>query len=179
MSEDTGSGRSPTAAGWRIKAGSAILVLSIIVPAVGIAVVAGLDLSAAMTATVSGTLLAGGEVLGILAVAVMGKPGYVYIRSQALKFIKHYGPPREVSRGRYRIGLVMFCLPILFGWASIYAADYIPGFTQDPLPYAIGGDLLLLASLFVLGGNFWDKIRSLFVHDAVARFPGSSAAGPG
>ena len=38
--------------------------------------------------------------------------------------------------------------------------------------------LLLLASLFVLGGNFWDKIRSLFVHDAVAQFPGSSPADP-
>jgi hypothetical protein len=30
--------------------------------------------------------------------------------------------------------------------------------------YAIGGDLLLLASLFVLGGDFWDKIRALFVY---------------
>jgi len=27
----------------------------------------------------------------------------------------------------------------------------------------VTGDLMLLASLFVLGGDFWDKIRALFV----------------
>ena len=69
-----------------------------------------------------------------------------------------------------KIGLVMFCTPILFGWLSIYTAGYIPAFAQNPFPYALGGDLLLLASLFVLGGDFWDKIRSLFVHDAEVHF---------
>ena len=28
------------------------------------------------------------------------------------------------------------------------------------------GDLVFVASLFVLGGDFWDKVRALFVHDA-------------
>ena len=43
------------------------------------------------------------------------------------------------------------------------------------MPYAVGGDLLLLSSLFPLGGDFWDKIRSLFVHDAEVHFPVVSA----
>ena len=30
--------------------------------------------------------------------------------------------------------------------------------------------LILLASLFVLGGDFWDKLRSLFIHDATVSF---------
>jgi hypothetical protein len=34
--------------------------------------------------------------------------------------------------------------------------------------YVIGGDVLLVSSLFVLGGEFWDKLRALFVHDARA-----------
>ena len=34
-----------------------------------------------------------------------------------------------------------------------------------------GGDLLLLTSLFVLGGDFWDKLRALFFHQAKAVFP--------
>ena len=38
------------------------------------------------------------------------------------------------------------------------------------LTYAIGGDILLVTSLFVLGGNFWDKIRSLFIYGAAVRF---------
>ena len=42
---------------------------------------------------------------------------------------------------------------------------------EDPIPYAVGGDLLLLASFFVLGGDFWDKLRSLFIYDAHAVIP--------
>ncbi len=158
------------AAGWRLKLGVAIFLLSIVVPIVGVPVVAAFGLSATMTASISGVLLASAEVFGILAVAVMGKPGYLYVKNLVFGFLKQYGPPKEVSRFRYRIGLVMFCVPILFGWLSLYAADMIPGFTHDPLPYAIGGDLLLLASLFVLGGNFWDKIRSLFVYASEVSF---------
>jgi hypothetical protein len=33
---------------------------------------------------------------------------------------------------------------------------------------------MLIASLFVLGGNFWDKLRALFVADAVAVIPQDS-----
>ena len=170
MNEQTGLAAQP-ATGWRLKLGVIIFLLSIIAPLAGIPAVAALDLSATMKTTLSGGLLIGAEVLGVLAIAVMGKPGYVYIKSRVFGFLKRYTPPDEVSRSRYNIGLAMFCVPILFGWISIYAADYIPGFSQNPLPYAIGGDLLLLVSLFVLGGDFWDKIRALFVHDAVVHFP--------
>jgi hypothetical protein len=39
---------------------------------------------------------------------------------------------------------------------------------------------LHLASLFVLGGDFWEKLRSLFVHKAYAVFPEQPAvAGAG
>ena len=82
---------------------------------VGVLVMAALGLSATMTTTLSGVLLASAEVLGIVAIAVMGKPGYAYIKNRVLGFLKQYGPPAEVSRGRYIIGLVMFCVPILFG----------------------------------------------------------------
>jgi hypothetical protein len=46
----------------------------------------------------------------------------------------------------------------------------IPGFLPDPVYYALGGDILFVAGLFVIGGDFWDKIRSLFVHDSEVRF---------
>ena len=169
MSEQTNPSELPTE-NWRLTLGVIIFLLSIIVPAAGIPIVAAFDLSATMTASVSGGLLIGAEVLGILAVAVMGKPGYLYIKSRVFGFLKRNGPPHKVSRCRYNTGLVLFCIPILFGWVSIYVADYIPGFSQSPLPYAIAGDLLLLVSLFVLGGDFWDKIRALFIYDVEVNF---------
>ena len=168
MSDTTGSA---AITGWRLKASLALLILSIIVPAAGVWLVTTLDLSTTLAATFSGALLMGGELLGVTAVAIMGKPGFEYIKTRVFGFLKRYGPPQEVGRVRYGIGLVMFCIPILFAWLAIYLGDYLPGFAQDPLPYALGGDILLLTSLFVLGGDFWDKLRSLFVHNAVAQFP--------
>ena len=169
MSDQTVS-EAPPAAGWRLKLGVSIFVFSILVPVVGMPIVAVIDLSTSVRATVIGGLLMCGEGFGILAVVVMGKPSFQYIKSRVFAFLKEVGPPQRVSCIRYNIDLVMFCIPILFGWASVYAANYIPGFSQNSFSYAIGFDLLLLASLFVLGGDFWDKLHALFVSDAEVHF---------
>ena len=169
MSEHTGTSESP-APGWRLQLGIVLFVLSIVLPLAGVPLVASLGLSVSITGTVSGALLVGAEVLGIVAIAVMGKSGYVYLKNRVFGFLKQVGPPDEVSRRRYTLGLVMFCVPILFSWVSPYASSWIPVVTTHPLPFALGGDFLLLTSLFVLGGNFWDKIRSLFLYDARSCF---------
>ena len=158
------------AAGWRLKLGVTLFGLSIVVPAIGIPLVAAIGLSATTLATISGVLFAGSEILGIAAIAVMGKPGYAYIKNRVFGFLRQYGPPAEVSRTRYRIGLVMFAVPILFGWVAPYASGLVPDYVDNEFTYAIVGDLLLLASLFVLGGDFWDKLRALFFHEAKAVF---------
>ena len=170
MNGHTSTAEKP-AFGWRLKLGAGLFGLSIVLPLVGVPLVTALGLSAARTGSISGILLMAAEVLGLCGVAVVGKSGYGYLKNRVLGFLKRHGPPKQVSRLRYTIGLVMFSVPILFGWLSVYAAEFIPAFTGTPFRYALGGDLLLLASLFVLGGNFWDKLRSLFVYDAEVRFP--------
>jgi len=169
MSEHTSTSEKP-AADWRLKLGVALFGLSILLPIVGIPLVTALGLSTTMTASVSGALLVGAEVLGVCAVAVMGKSGYAYIKNRIFAFLKQHGPPQKVSRGRYNIGLVIFFVPLLFGWLSPYISKWAPGLLSHPLPYAVGGDILILTSLLVLGGDFWDKIRSLFFHNAEVRF---------
>jgi len=170
MNEDISNVAVP-AAGWRLKLGVTLFALSIVLPVLGVPLVAVLGLSAAAVATISGAMLVGSEVLGIVAVAVMGKSGYAYIKNRVFGFLKQYGPPAEVSRTRYTIGLVMFAVPIVFGWLAPYAADLIPGYQDNEFTYAIVGDLLLLVSLFVLGGDFWDKLRALFIRGAKVAFP--------
>jgi hypothetical protein len=161
----------PKLESWRLKLGAGLFGFSILLPLAGVPMVGLFDVSTGMSATLTGGLLVAAEVMGLAAVGVMGKSGYALIKKKLLGLIKQYGPPNKVSRLRYRIGLVMFCTPIVFGWVSIYTARWIPGFENDPFLYAVGGDLMLLSGLFVLGGDFWDKVRSLFVHDAEARFP--------
>jgi hypothetical protein len=160
-----------SAAGWRLKFGVGLFVLSIALPVLGVPLVAVMGLSTGVVATISGALLGGSEVLGIVAVAVMGKSGYAYIKNQVFGFLRRYGPPAEVGRIRYSIGLVMFTTPIILGWLAPYGADVIPGYVDNELAYAIAGDLLLLTSLAVLGGDFWDKLRALFIHRSKAVIP--------
>jgi len=164
MSEQAITSEHP-ASGWRFKLGIVLFLLSVLLPLVAIPLAATLDLSAAMATSVASALLMGGEVLGLSAVAVMGKSGFAFIKNRVFGFLKQYGPPQKVSRIRYNIGLVMLGIPILFAWLSVYVADYIPGFSKNPLPYALAGDVLLLISLFVLGGDFWDKVKALFVYN--------------
>jgi hypothetical protein len=158
------------ATGWRLKLGIAIFGLSILLPVAGIPLVTALGLSTTMIASVSGTLLVMSEVLGVCAVAVMGKSGFAFIKNRVFAFLKQHGPPQKVSRVRYNIGLVLFSVPFLFAWLSPYISKWVPVFLSHPLPFAIGGDILILASLLILGGDFWDKICSLFIHDAEVHF---------
>jgi len=175
--EQAGAAGTPATAGWRFKLGVALFVISMIGPLLALPAIALLGLSAAMTATVSGLTLGGAEVLLIVAAAVMGKSGFAYLKQRAFGLLKRYGPPAQVGRVRYGIGLVMFVVPVAFGWAMPYAADLLPNLDANLLIYGIVGDALLLASLFVLGGDFWDKLRSLFVRDARAVFPEPALAG--
>ena len=152
--------------GWRMTLGILLFACSIAFPLVGIPVLSTIGLSTADTASISGALLVGAEVFGIVAIAVMGKSGFANIKKQLSRLIVKIGPPQKVSKTRYIVGLVMFSITILFGWVSIYIADSIPGYADSPLSYAIGGDLLLISSLFILVGDFWDKLRALFVYDS-------------
>jgi len=52
----------------------------------------------------------------------------------------------------------------------------IPGFPEYQIQMALTIDVLLVFSFFVLGGDFWDKVRALFMHKARARFPEPGAA---
>ena len=103
-------------------------------------------------------------------VAPMGKAGFDYIKARVFGFFKRHAVPRTVSRTRYRIGLALFLLPVLFGWLAPYGPGAIPGYESQRLAVSLAGDLLLLVSLFVLGGDFWDKLRALFIYEAKVRF---------
>jgi len=160
---------------WRIKVGFAIFAISIGWPIL-IPILSALGAPATAIAAFSGVMVVAAELMLIAGAAVAGKEGFAFIKATVFGFLRPYGPPREVSRTRYTIGLVMFAAPIMFGWASPYFGHHLPGFETGALIYAVAGDVMLLISLFVLGGAFWDKLRSLFQHDAYAVLPDRLAA---
>ncbi len=159
----------------RLLFGGAVFVLGLLCPLL-VSLVATSALPIEWKTVLSGLLLLGiPELFMLAAAAILGKSGFDYFKGKIFGFLKGYAPPDTVSRTRYRIGLAMFLLPLLFGWLTPYVLPVLPDYEAHRIAYGVPGDLLLLASLFVLGGDFWDKLRALFVRDAKAQFPDREA----
>lgn len=127
--------------------------------------VISLDLSTGATSIISGILALGvPELFMLIAVAILGKSGFNYLKQKIFWFFKKYGPVDDVGPVRYKVGLMLFSSPLIFGFIWPYASRNFPFLDQYSVWMYIGGDAILLSSLFVLGGDFWDKLRSLFVY---------------
>lgn len=153
---------------WRFRLGIMLFILGLIFP-VFIPLALMIDMSAGMKTAVTGMMAVGiPDLMWIAAAAVVGKEGFKAIRNKFFNYLKKHGPPDQVSRTRYRIGLVMFVLPLLFGWLEPYTATILPGYESYRLVYNISGDVLFISSFFVLGGDFWDKLQALFTYRSKA-----------
>ncbi|MBW1725926.1 MAG: transporter suffix domain-containing protein [Deltaproteobacteria bacterium] len=156
---------------WRLRLGVIVFVIGFLSPLL-IPLVTASELSTKWKAVISGCLAVGiPELFSIAAIAIMGKSGFNYIKERFFGFLKKYGPADKVSRTRYRIGLFMFLLPIFFGWLAPYFPNTVPGYETHRFLVNLIGDMMFVSSLFVLGGDFWDKVRALFVYGATAKFP--------
>jgi len=122
--------------------------------------------SVGLKTTISGLLAFGiPELFMIIAVAVMGKQGYEFLKEKALGFLKQFTPSDKVSLTRYRIGLVMFSVPIIIGITEPYLELYFPFIKELPIWFIIISDIVFVSSFFVLGGDFWDKLSGLFKYN--------------
>ena len=103
---------------------------------------------------------------------VLGKDGYAQLKRILMNFLKNnFAHPQKVSLVRYRIGLVMICVPILVGWLGPYFSEFVFEAESLDMYIFIAGDVLFVSGLFVLGGEFWDKLHALFRHDANVNIP--------
>ena len=153
----------------RLKLGVALLILGLVMPA-GTLLVAATDWPISVKTVVSGILLFGFEIMLIPAVALMGKDNFERIWAGAMRYLKALKPAGNVSWRRYQVGLYMLVGPTLYAWIASYAPSWLPEDYVLRVLVNVGLDLITFASLFVLGGDFWDKVRALFVHDARAVF---------
>lgn len=156
--------------GWRTKTGLALFIISIswplllpILPLVGV--------SANYIVVFTGFMAVFAEIMMLAAAAIAGKEGFAYIKQRVYGVFKSYAPPRQVGARRYKIGLVIITVPLVYGFLSPYIEQFYPGIAAYRLAFAVVGDVLLLVALLVLGGEFWEKIRTLFIYKAVVSIP--------
>lgn len=155
----------------RFVLGVSIFGLGFCVPLL-IPLVVASSLPSGWKATLSGLLALGiPEVLMVLAAVVLGKSGFNYLKKRTFRLFERYALPKSVSRTRYRVGLVLFILPVIAGWLGPYLSLLFPDLEKNQLSVSGLGDLIFLISLFVLGGDFWDKLKALFIYEAKAQLP--------
>ena len=164
-----------TSAGWRFKLGIIIIALMFAIWFL-IPLAAAMDASAGTIATVTGIIFVGNKVLLLLAVGIMGKAGFQELKRRVFGYVAGLAPDATVGPLRYRIGLVMFCLPLVSAMLEPYVDNLWPGLRPNLWQLQLLGDVMLIASFFVLGGNFWDKVRALFVRTAAVVDAGDTQA---
>lgn len=105
------------------------------------------------------------QLLMVLTVSILGKSGFVYLK-QRLSGLLRTIPSSQVSQKRYRLGTVLFAIPLLIGIGWPYLLIVFASLSNFVIPIAITADLLLVVSVFVLGGEFWEKLLSIFRHQS-------------
>ena len=157
----------PHSAGWRFKVGIAIICVMLgswlMVP-----IAAALDIPGSRVAALTGVLFISNKVLLILVIAVMGKSGFQQLKSKLFGYVSGLAPTMDTEVGpiRHRIGIVMFCLPLISAFLEPYIDTFWPGVRPNIWQLQVLGDAMLIGSFFVLGGNFWEKVRALFIRTA-------------
>lgn len=158
---------APHSAGWRFKLGIAIICLMLgswlLVPILAVAGVPGSRIAA-----LTGVLFISNKVLLILVIAIMGKAGFQELKRTVFGYVSSIAPTMDAEVGpiRHGIGVVMFLVPLISSFLEPYVDSIWPGLRPNLWQVQALGDLMLIASFFVLGGNFWEKVRALFIRTA-------------
>jgi hypothetical protein len=146
----------------RFAAGIFVLGLAMALPFCAL-LIPLLDLPAAQSALIAGALVAGApEVLMLLAVALLGRQNFDRIVDAAKKFLFTTFFSKPVSRGRYYAGLAICLLSFVPIYVAGYAPAWMPG-GNGRIAVLAAADFAFIFSFFVMGGEFWEKFRRLFV----------------
>jgi hypothetical protein len=140
------------------------LALSVIMP-LGAVVVPVLGLPTAQSVLLAGLLVAGApEVLCILAIGLLGRDTFQYFVHKAKAALRRAVLDRPASRLRYYTGLTIILLSWLPAYISAYFPAALPG--GNARIYILAGtDLAFVVSVFLMGGEFWEKVRRIFIYE--------------
>jgi hypothetical protein len=155
----------------RYRIGVTLIAIGWICP-IFIPLVTNSTLSTEWKTALSGFLLvAAPEGLSLLAIAILGKDGFNYLKEKVFAVLRRAAPSAKVSRARYNTGLAVLALLFVYGSFVWYAPHLVPGYSEHRVALNLTADFLFIVNLFVLGGDFWDKFRALFSYDAVESAP--------
>ena len=124
--------------------------------------------------SISSITLISSESAFAISVVLLGKDFINMIKAKFKGFFSKKGSKvssKPISKLRYRIGIILFILtlsiPSILTEVVLYY-DYVDVIGLNNLLYIfLSFDVIFIASLFILGGEFIDKLRELFTYEDV------------
>jgi len=119
--------------------------------------------------------IASSEISFAISVVLLGKPFIQMLKAKFKgKIFRHKapGPPRPISRTRYYIGIILLILSFIP--CFVVEISLFFGYPKTEEGHVvmylgvIAGYTIFIVSLFLLGGDFWDRLKKLF------QYPGKS-----
>ena len=149
----------------RLVIGGIIIIIGHVLAPLSAPIIAASGLATGIKAPISGFLLLGfPQLTTIVAVIILGKPGFAWVKMKLFGLLKKMAPPARVSRARYITGLSLFILVLIINTLEPYVSAVFPELIKHRLVFAMSGDIILMVSVFILGGDFWDKLQALFTY---------------
>lgn len=127
-----------------------------------------LGLPGSLTASLAAGVIITGEISFFTSVALLGKPFIETLKAKFHQIFVRRGPPpplKPVSRRRHNVGVALFFgsfLPYFAAEALLMLGRTGPRQVQGIIGLLLLSDATFLVSLFVLGGEFWAKLKKLF-----------------
>lgn len=150
---------------WKYYSGLICLALSFFLPLLGF-LIPFLKLPSTITVGIITFLTIGGPEVMILAGSVLlGKDGFRYYRNKIFLLFKRKTKPKPVSKIRYYTGLTIWILSVFPLYINAYFSEIMPQQKYAKNAILISADLIFVISFFILGGNFWEKFKKLFIWD--------------
>jgi hypothetical protein len=158
---------TPPPSPWKRRLGLGLVIYSFL-PLCTVELLAFLDVSPSFAVTFGAVYLASGEIAFLAAVALLGKPFVTAIKDKIKAFFRKTGqtaPVRPISRPRHVLGVTLFVLSFVPYYATLIVlllARPKEPHLQALLYLLLAGEGLFFLSLFVLGEEFWARLKRLF-----------------
>lgn len=125
-----------------------------------------MGMSLAESGALAVVFLATGEIAFYGAAVLLGKEFLVALKRRLhILFRRPAAPPRPVGRTRHRLGVAVIAASFLTYYAVLIDLLFFSPAESEVTFLAwslVGGEAMSMAGLFLLGGQFWERLRHIF-----------------
>jgi hypothetical protein len=150
---------------WKYYLGVSLFFYSFL-PMSIVAILPFLGLTLAQAGAFAVVFLASGEVAFLFAAALLGKEFLTALKNRIKAWFKRPHEPKPISRNRHRFGIALLTASFLPHYVMLIYLVFF-SHSESEINFLawtlVAGEMAFMAGLFILGGDFWDRLRELFV----------------